>query len=199
MSKRINNIMLASHFAEHLSQFEAVLKAAQWTQGKDAITPLAGEGAWLEMLSQLAQHHGEVFVLGNGGSAAIAAHVANDLTNVSGVHADALQNMAELTCHANDYGYDQAYARLLSHKMHPNDILLAISSSGKSINLLNAVTMARQKGAKVLTFTGFSPDNPLRQLGDLNLWLDCRDYGIVEVGHQLLLHYLSDRLGVMRR
>jgi D-sedoheptulose 7-phosphate isomerase len=59
--------------------------------------------------------------------------------------------------------------------------------------------MARQKGAKVLTFTGFSSDNPLRQLGDLNLWLDCHDYGIVEVGHQLLLHYLSDRLGVLRK
>jgi D-sedoheptulose 7-phosphate isomerase len=191
--------MLSSSFSEHLSQFLRVLKAAQWTQGTEGITHLVGEAAWLELLSQLAQHHGEVFVLGNGGSAAIAAHVANDLTNVSGVHADALQNMAELTCHANDYGYDHAYARLLSHKMHANDVLLAISSSGKSSNLLHAVAMARQKEAKVLTFTGFSSDNPLRQLGDLNLWLDCHDYGIVEVGHQLLLHYLSDRLGVLRK
>jgi D-sedoheptulose 7-phosphate isomerase len=191
--------MLASSFAEHLSQFESVLNAAQWTRGTEAISSSIGEGAWLDTLSQLFLHQGEVFVLGNGGSAAIAAHVANDLTNVSGVHADALQNMAELTCHANDYGYDQAYARLLSHKMHANDVLLAISSSGKSSNLLHAVDMARQKDAKVLTFTGFSPDNPLRQLGDLNLWLDCCDYGIVEVGHQLLLHYLTDRLGVLRK
>jgi D-sedoheptulose 7-phosphate isomerase len=191
--------MLASSFAEHLGQFSQVLKAAQWTQGAESVSQIEGEAAWLALLNALATYHGEVFVLGNGGSSAIAAHVANDLTNVSRVHADALQNMAELTCHANDYGYDQAYARLLSHKMHANDLLLAISSSGKSSNLLHAVDMARQKGAKVITFTGFSSDNPLRQLGDVNLWLDCRDYGIVEVGHQLLLHYLCDRLGAMRR
>jgi D-sedoheptulose 7-phosphate isomerase len=192
-------MMLASSFAEHLVQFSAVLKAVQWTQKTEMMTPLVGEGAWLHLLNQLADVHGEVFVLGNGGSAAIAAHVANDLTNISRVHADALQNMAELTCHANDYGYDQAYARLLSHKMQPNDLLLVISSSGKSTNLLNAVTMARQKGASIVTFTGFSPDNPLRQLGDLNCWLDNHKYGIVEVGHQLLLHYLCDRLGAMRQ
>lgn len=189
---------MAPDFATHLNQFESVLKSAQWTQRTDLVSSLVGEVAWLEALNQLALRRGEVFVLGNGGSAAIAAHVANDLTNVSGVHADALQNIAELTCHANDYGYDQAYARLLSHKMHANDLLLVISSSGKSRNLLHAVETARQKGAHVLTFTGFSPDNPLRQSGDLNLWLDCADYGIVEVGHQLLLHYLSDKLGKLR-
>lgn len=190
--------MLASTFSEHLVQFSHVLHAVRWTQGVAEVAQVKGEQQWLNMMGELAARHGEVFVLGNGGSAAIASHVANDLTNVSRVHADALQNMAELTCHANDYGYDQAYSRLLSHKMHANDLLLAVSSSGKSSNLIHAVSMARQKGASVITFTGFSPDNPLRQLGDLNLWLDSRDYGIVEVGHQLLLHYLCDRLGQLR-
>jgi D-sedoheptulose 7-phosphate isomerase len=191
--------MLAKTFREHLIDFTQVMEEVNWTTREQILTVEQGELMWLELLERMRREHGAVYVMGNGGSAAIAAHVANDLINVSHVSSDALQNIAELTCQANDFGYDQAYARLLNSKMHSQDICLVISSSGKSLNLLNAVTVARQKGAAVITFTGFIVDNPLRQLGDLNVWLPSQSYGVVEVGHQLLLHYLCDRLGEVRK
>ncbi len=139
-----------------------------------------------------------VYVIGNGGSAAIAAHIVNDLVNVGGLRATVLHDAALMTCMANDYGYDQAYARILATWARPGDLLLAISSSGNSPNIRAAVAQVHQNGGQVVTLSGFKADNPLRGLGDLNLWLGSRDYGMVEVGHLFLLHHMADRLRVER-
>jgi D-sedoheptulose 7-phosphate isomerase len=63
------------------------------------------------------------------------------------------------------------------------------------MNIRNAVTQMKSSGGTVITLTGFKPDNPLRQMGDLNIWLDSHDYGFVEIGHQFVLHNMSDRFG----
>ena len=97
---------------------------------------------------------------------------------------------------ANDYGYENAYARLLDTVLRPDDYVIAISSSGQSKNICQAVDMAKRHKAKVMTLSGFKESNPLRSLGDINFWLDSTDYGFVEVGHQFILHNLSDRFGV---
>jgi D-sedoheptulose 7-phosphate isomerase len=77
--------------------------------------------------------------------------------------------------------------------LSPEDMLIAISSSGNSANIRNAVSAAREIGAFSLTLSGFKGDNPLRTMGDTNVWLDSQDYGFVEIGHQFILHNLADR------
>jgi len=147
-------------------------------------------------LRKLRSHNNTLYIVGNGGSAAVASHALVDFVNVAKIHAQVLHESSLVTCMANDYGYENAYARVLSAYMRPEDILIAISSSGKSLNICNAAKTAKMKGAAVITFTGFSENNPLRQLGDINFWLNSNDYGYVEVGHQFILHNLSDRFGV---
>ena len=68
------------------------------------------------------------------------------------------------------------------------DLVLAISSSGKSPNILNGVTAAKKAGCRVITFSGFLANNPLRSMGDLNFYVPSRAYGLVEVSHLLLIH-----------
>lgn len=133
-------------------------------------------------------------VLGNGGSAAIAAHVQTDLAHSIGLRAMVLHEPSLLTAQANDHGYPRAFANLLALWADPGDVLLAVSSSGRSPNLLEAARAARERGLRVLTWTGFDPGNPLRLLGDLNFHVACGEYGPVESAHAVLLHQLTDRL-----
>ena len=134
----------------------------------------------------------KVIIIGNGGSAAIAAHTANDLINMGHVSALSLSNPAELTCMANDYGYENAYMRLIDVHAKKGDILIGISSSGKSKNILKAVDCAKEIGCYIWTLSGFDQDNPLRELGDLNLYVPSHQYGQVELCHQIILHMLTD-------
>jgi D-sedoheptulose 7-phosphate isomerase len=150
----------------------------------------------MDYLRELRTRNNILYIVGNGGSAAVASHALVDFANVAKIHAQVLHESSLLTCMANDYGYENAYSRVLSTHMKPDDILIAISSSGKSVNICNAAEAAAKKGAKVITLTGFNPNNALRKLGDINFWLNSDDYGYVEVGHQFILHNLSDRFGV---
>ena len=97
---------------------------------------------------------------------------------------------------ANDYGYENAFARLVKQMAKPGDALVAISSSGRSLNIRNAAVEATASGCTVITLSGFAADNPLRALGDINVWLGSSDYGFVEIGHQFVLHNVADRFGV---
>ncbi len=187
-------------FAKRISTFSEVVSRAICTNR--ANMPMALEASLIlvmEHLYKLKQCNNRLYIVGNGGSAAVASHALVDFVNVAKIDAQVLHESSLLTCIANDYGYDVAYARVLSDFMKTEDILIAISSSGKSLNICNAVKAAKEKNAIVITLTGFSEGNPLRQLGDVNFWLDSSDYGYVEVGHQFILHNLSDRFGVESR
>ena len=147
-----------------------------------------------QVLERARSNRASVYVIGNGGSAAIASHLVNDLVKVGHVRAFTLHDSSLLTCLANDYGYENAYAQALSQMALPGDVLIAISSSGRSMNIRNAAAQLWGKGGTVITLSGFDAANPLRALGDLNVWVDSADYGLVEVGHQFILHHLSDGL-----
>ncbi len=132
-------------------------------------------------------------VIGNGGSAAIASHVAVDLTKNAGVRAVNFNEAGLITCLANDYGYEQWLAKAVELYGEPGDVLIAISSSGKSKNILHACETARRKSfASVVTLSGFMADNPLRQLGDENFWVESRAYNLVEATHQVWLLAVVD-------
>lgn len=147
----------------------------------------------ISLLQILKEREGRTFVIGNGGSAGIASHFSVDLINVLKIRAMTLVDSNVMTCMANDFGYEQVYSRPLHVLLEPKDLLVAISSSGASRNILQAVAVAQEKEATVLTLSGFSEGNPLREKGALNFWLPRSDYGLVEMGHFFLLHTVVDR------
>ena len=183
-------------FPARVHQFSSILLMSEVTDGVNASLGLeAGMVAALATLLEARSKNACVFVVGNGGSAAVASHAVIDLINVAKLRAFTLHEPAVLTCMVNDYGYENAYSTLLERLAKPGDVLIAISSSGRSMIIRNAAAHAASIGAKVITLSGFAPDNPLRTLGAINIWLDSSDYGMVEVGHQFVLHNLSDRFG----
>lgn len=131
---------------------------------------------------------GRLFFIGNGGSAAIASHMAIDFAKTTGIPSMCFSDGAALTCLANDLGYDQVFAHPMRQHAKPGDILIAISSSGKSPNILNAIAAARDKGATVITFSGMQMDNPMRHLGEMNFYVPSLDYGVVEATHLAMIH-----------
>ena len=134
---------------------------------------------------------GTLYLIGNGGSNAICLHAAADIVNNYVIKANTLSNPSLLTSISNDHGFDRVYSYQLV-STNPSDILIAVSSSGESDNIIKAVSMALLGGATVITFSGFHRNNQLRKLGKFNFWLDSTDYGIVEIGHSFLLHLLTD-------
>jgi phosphoheptose isomerase len=130
---------------------------------------------------------GTVIFVGNGGSAGICSHLAIDLSKNAKVPATCFNDASQITCLANDYGYEHWMAHALRLNAKAGDCLVAISSSGRSPNILNAVAKARELKLSVVTLSGMSADNPLRQTGDLNFWADSRSYNIVETAHQFWL------------
>ena len=133
------------------------------------------------------------FVIGNGGSAAIASHVANDM-NTAGIRAMALNDASALTCLSNDFGYEHVFSKQLEWHGKRGDTLIAISSSGESINIIMAVEAAIKTGMFVVTLSGFAPDNDLRSRGDLNFYVPSSSYGFVEMAHHVILHAITDEL-----
>lgn len=154
-----------------------------------------GMAVAMQMLARVRKNQSSVYIIGNGGSAGVASHAVIDFVNVAKLRAFTLHDPALLTCMANDYGYENAFARILAQTAKPGDVLIAISSSGNSKNIRNAAVQMTDSGGSVITLSGFSADNSLRTLGDINMWLDSSDYGFVEIGHQFLLHNMSDRFG----
>ncbi|MEI6070372.1 MAG: SIS domain-containing protein [Verrucomicrobiae bacterium] len=183
-------------FFERVRQFAALVESSTYTKQDGSVLGIEdGMAAACEMILLARNQGSAVFVIGNGGSAAIASHAVIDLINVAKIRAFTLHEPSVMTGLTNDYGYENAYSRMLDQMSKPGDVLVAISSSGRSLNICKAADQMLNNGGKVMTLSGFSHDNPLRAQGDLNIWLDACDYGLVEVGHQFILHNLSDRFG----
>lgn len=135
-----------------------------------------------------------LFFVGNGGSAAIASHLAVDFQKRAGIPSVACNDGAMLTCLSNDYGYDHSFDEQLKHHLRCNDILFCISSSGNSQNILNAAQVGLEKQAEVITLSGFDEKNKLRQLGHINIYVPSSEYGYVELAHFAVLHSIVDAL-----
>lgn len=130
--------------------------------------------------------------IGNGGSAAIATHMTADFMKNGGIKTISMYDVPTITCLANDFGYEYVFSKQIEKINEEKNLLVAISSSGKSQNIINAIKAAREKKADVYTFTGFDEDNPIRKLGDINVYVPCHKYGIVESIHNLILQEIVD-------
>ena len=148
----------------------------------------------LDELSNVRKRGGTVMVVGNGGSAAIASHLQNDLLKACYIRSIVFTEQPLLTALTNDLGYERAYELPIGVMAESGDFLIAISSSGQSKNILNAVKIAAIKKMKIITFSGFDFGNPLRSLGHFNFYSSSSEYGLVENVHSIITHYLSDSL-----
>ncbi len=137
----------------------------------------------------------KIIFIGNGGSAAIASHQAIDYWKNGKIKAMSFNESSLLTCISNDLGYESVFSSPLEAFSDAEDVLVAISSSGQSKNILNAVESARKLSLNVVTLSGFDDTNPLRKGGMINFYVPLHNYGIVEVTHLSLLHAILD--GIM--
>ena len=131
---------------------------------------------------------------GNGASASIASHARVDFTKQGRVQAIDFNEANLITCFANDFGFENFIAKGVEYYANPGDGLVLISVSGQSPNVVKAAQYAKSRGLKVVSFTGSAPDNPLRQLSDIDFWLDSRAYNIVECVHMVWLMTVVDML-----
>ncbi|MBI3546729.1 MAG: SIS domain-containing protein [Gammaproteobacteria bacterium] len=177
-------------------EFRTLLSRCEFTMANGKSVDIeTGMQHAMEILTAARKRDSSVFLVGNGGSAGIASHATVDFVHVAKLRAHTVHDPSLLTCMSNDYGYENGYAKILGHLARAHDVLIAISSSGNSANIRNAAATVTQAGGTVITLSGFKPQNPLRSLGEINIWLDSHDYGLVEIGHQFILHNLADRFG----
>ena len=146
-----------------------------------------------DILINSKKNNAKILIFGNGGSAAIASHASVDLTKNANIRSVNFNEADLITCFANDYGYERWIEKAIDFYADEKDILILISSSGKSKNMINACKAARNKKmSKIITLTGHDKDNPLSKLGDINFWINSKAYNFVENLHQIWLLTIVD-------
>lgn len=178
----------------------SLLDKAACRAGGRSVSIEAGLGTLLQLWSELAATSRSIYWIGNGGSAAMVSHLSQDVLNKCGIRSFAFNDPALLTCMANDFGYEEVFKRPLAATARPGDLLMAVSSSGNSENVVSAAAGSRDLGMRLATFSAFSPDNRLRALpADLSFHVPTMNYGQAELAHEALIHSVVDsfeRLGV---
>jgi D-sedoheptulose 7-phosphate isomerase len=147
-----------------------------------------------EIFQKASQDGKKIILAGNGGSAAMASHVAVDITKNAGIRAITFNEYDLITTLANDYGYDNWISKGIELYQNPGDIIVLISASGQSENVLKAAKYSKSLELKTITFSGFNYNNPLRQVGDINLWVDAQIYNVVEMTHHIWLLAIIDMI-----
>lgn len=136
--------------------------------------------------------HKTVFAIGNGASASMSSHFAADLAKNGKLHTQVFSDLALITAISNDIDFNEVFAEPLRRSAHEGDLLVAISSSGRSENVLRAVREAKKLNLEVVTLSAMDENNPLRSMGILNIYLPAKTYGDAETAHAAILHYWID-------
>ena len=146
----------------------------------------------IEFLKETKKNKKKVILVGNGGSAAMASHVSVDLTKMCNIRAINFNEADLLTCFSNDYGYENWVQKALSFYADKGDLVVCISSSGNSKNIINGAKFAKKIGCNVVTLTGFSKQNKVKKIGHVNLWLESKNYNFIEMAHHTWLLSIVD-------
>jgi phosphoheptose isomerase len=138
-----------------------------------------------------------VFSCGNGGSAAIANHMQCDhvknvrtTTDLAPSVVSLSTNVELVTAVANDLGYENVFVYQLQSQSRPGDVLVAVSSSGRSPNIVRALKWARRHGLRTIALTGFE-GGEAKGVAEAAIHVDCTNYGIIEDLHQAIMHALG--------
>jgi len=177
---------------EYLERFVDSLRSAEITDKSGNLVEFSnGVEKCVNMIKEFSERKGTLWLVGNGGSASIAGHQAADFVR-NGFKAMSLADYSLITCMANDYGYEQVFSEPLKVLMEKNDLLIAISSSGQSKNILNVAEIAAKKGCKIITMSGFKSNNPLRKAGNVNFYAPSISYRNVESAHLFFCNCILD-------
>ena len=177
-------------YFENLSQIFYGIEAKD-SKGKDIEISKALK-ACMDAIKNTKAKGNQVIFIGNGGSASIASHMAIDFWKNGHIKAVSFNDGAQLTCLGNDFGYEHVFEKPIEFFAKSGDILIAISSSGKSENILKGVKAALTKKCHVITMSGFSKANPLRKMGSMNFYVPSDSYGFVELTHAAICHCILD-------
>lgn len=178
---------IASYFCSYRDE---IARAAQ------TVAPAALDAAQ-RLLNQVLDRDGQVFSCGNGGSAGISNHLVCD--HVKGVCTDTglrprvhslSANVEMMTAIANDIDYAEVFSWQLSMLSRPGDLLITISSSGNSENIVRAVQWAKANGVSTISMTGFDGGRSA-SIADVNIHVQADNYGVVEDIHQSIMHVLA--------
>lgn len=181
-----------SQLSEYREKFINSLKNAQTTdKNGNPIEFNEGIEKCVNAIKEVSKRKGTLWFIGNGGSASIAGHQATDFIR-HGFKALSPTDYSLITCMANDCGYENVFSEPFKVLMGKTDLLIAISSSGQSKNILNATKIATKKGCKIITMSGFKSDNPLRKIGCINFYVSSDSYRIVESAHLFFCNCLLD-------
>lgn len=152
----------------------------------------------IQIINECYKNNRQIFIMGNGGSASTSSHFACDLgkgTIVKGKERLRVMslndNMALITAFSNDYGYEYIFSEQLKNLVNEKDLVIAISASGNSPNIIKGGEYAKEKKATVIGFTGFN-GGKLKELSDICVHIDCDNYGQIEDIHMLLCHLISE-------
>lgn len=129
----------------------------------------------------------KIIIIGNGGSSSIASHACVDFIKCCKIKAVNFNEYNLITCFANDFKYENWVKEALKIYMEKGDLVILISSSGTSSNIINAAKYVVSKKNKLVTLSGFKKNNKLSLLGDINIWVNSKNYNIVETLHYIYL------------
>jgi D-sedoheptulose 7-phosphate isomerase len=186
------------NWSANVRQIEKCLRLLKtWGRDGAAIPVEDAFGRWVDLTVGLREKKKTVFLIGNGASASMASHVAADLAKNGHMHTEVFSDLSLITAIANDMGYDEVFAEPLRRRLKKGDMLVVISSSGRSANVLRAAEMAAQLGGIVVSLSAMKPDNPLSQSGSINFYIPAVTYGLAETCHAAILHHWID--GIIER
>ncbi len=146
----------------------------------------------VQLILDCKRNNGKVYVVGNGGSSSIASHVSVDFVKAANIQSETFNNANLITCFANDYGHDNWVKEAIKVYTSQNDILILISSSGTSKNIVNAAQYCKDNKISFITFSGFETNNPLSQLGNVNIHIPSNKYNFIEMAHHIILVSIVD-------
>ena len=149
-------------------------------------------GQSVKLIQKSIHKKSTVYIIGNGGSASIASHVSVDFTKTTRVTSSTFNNSNLITCFANDYGYENWVVEAVKAYTNTNDLIILISSSGTSKNIVNAALYCKSNKINLITLSGFNKNNPLSKLGNINFHIDSNEYNFIEMSHHIILVALVD-------
>ena len=139
----------------------------------------------------------KILIFGNGGSSSIASHIATDFTKECKIKTLNFNDHNLITCFANDYGFENWIKKTIENFCdYKHDLVILISSSGNSKNMVNAANFCKKCKIKLVTLTGFEKNNPVSKKGKVNIWVNSKSYNYVEVSHLQILAFIVDHLKI---
>ena len=146
----------------------------------------------INMINNTKKNKGKIYIVGNGGSSSIASHVSVDFAKVAKIRSSTFNNANLITCFANDYGYENWVLEAIKAYMSKKDMIILISSSGASKNIIKAAKYCNLKSINLITFSGFKKNNLLSKYGKVNFYINSKQYNFIEMSHHIILVYLVD-------